>query len=79
MSNILDIEPDNNTKLVLLGQEVNMLVNTRWQLRMRHRVNKGIGSDKSVLDSIEAELERCEKYLAKLSEEVEALTKEKKG
>ena len=78
MSNILDIEPDDNTKLALLGQEVNMLVNTRWQLQMRYRVNKGIGADKSSLDSIEAELERCEKYLAKLSEEVEELTKEKK-
>ena len=79
MSSILDIEPDNNTKLALLGQEVNMLVNTRWQLQMRYRVNKGIGTDKSALDSIQAELERCEKYLAKLGEEVEALTGEKKG
>ena len=79
MSNILDIEPDNNTKLALLGQEVNMLVNTRWQLQMRHRVNKSIGADKSALDSIQAELERCEKYLAKLGEEVEALTREKQA
>ena len=79
MSNILDIEPDNNTKLALLGQEVNMLVNTRWQLQMRHRVNKSIGADKSALDSIQTELERCEKYLAKLGEEVEALTKEKQA
>ena len=79
MSNILDIEPDNNTKLALLGQEINMLVNTRWQLQMRHRVNKSIGADKSALDSIQTELERCEKYLAKLGEEVEALTKEKQA
>jgi len=79
VSNILDIEPDNNTKLALLGQEVNMLVNTRWQLQMRHRVNKSIGADKSALDSIQTELERCEKYLAKLGEEVEALTKEKQA
>ena len=77
MSNILDIEPDNNTKLALLGQEVNILVNTRWQLQMRYRVNKSIGADKSALDSIQAELEKFEKYLAKLGEEVEALTKEK--
>ena len=77
VSNILDIEPDNATKLALLGQEVNMLVNTRWQLQMRHRVNKSIGADKSALDSIQTELERGEKYLAKLGEEVEALTKEK--
>ena len=77
MSNILDIEPDNNTKLALLGQEVNILVNTRWQLQMSYRVNKSIGADKSALDSIQAELEKFEKYLAKLGEEVEALTKEK--
>ena len=79
MSNILDIEPDDNTKLALLGQEVNMLVNTRWQLQMRYRVNKGIGSDRPVLEAIETDLERVEKYLAKLDEEVKALTREKQG
>ena len=77
MSNILDIEPDDNTKLALLGQEVNMLVNTRWQLQMRYRINKNIDSDKSILDSIRAELERIEKYLSRLDEEVQVLTKEK--
>ena len=79
MSNILDIEPDNNTKLALLGQEVNMLVKIGWKLKMSYRVNKSIGVDKSALESIQAELEKCEKYLAKLGEEVEALTGEKKG
>jgi hypothetical protein len=77
MTNILDLEPDNNTKLVLLGQEVNMYINTRWQLQMRYRVSKNIGADKSVLDSIQADLEKCEKYLAKLDEEAQALSKEK--
>jgi len=77
VSNILDLEPDNQTKLVLLSQEVNMYVNTRWQLQMRHRVNKSIGADKSVLDAIQADLEKCEKYLAKLDNEAQALSKEK--
>ena len=77
MSNILDMEPDNNTKLALLGQEVNMCVNTRWQLQMRYRASRGIGADKSVLDAIQAELEKCEKYLAKLDDEAQALSKEK--
>ena len=79
MSNILDLEPDDDTKLALLSQEVNVFVNTRWQLQIRHRVNKSIGADKPVLEAIQADLERVEKYLAKLGEEIEALTKEKRG
>jgi len=79
MSNILDLEPDNKTKLALLSQEVNMLINTRWQLQMRHRVNKSIGADKTVLDSIEAELVKCEQYLARLDDEAQALSKERQG
>ena len=79
MSNILDLEPDDDTKLALLSQEVNVFVNTRWQLQMRYRVNKSIGADKPVLEAIQADMERIEKYLAKLDEEIEALTKEKRG
>lgn len=75
MSNILDLEPDIPTKLAILSQEVNTLINTRWQLQMRYRVNKGIGADKSVLETIQADLERVEKYLAKLDEEVQGLSK----
>jgi len=77
VSNILDLEPDNQTKLVLLSQEVSMYINTRWQLQMRYRVSKSIGTDKSVLDAIQADLEKCEKYLARLDDETQALSKEK--
>lgn len=76
MSNILDLEPDTATQLALLHQEVNMAVNTRWQISMRHRVNKRIGNE-AVTKQLEIELEQIEKYLSALDAEVKQLTTEK--
>ena len=70
---IMDLEPSLNIKMALLQQEVNSAVSARWQLEMRLRVNKRIGSDKSVIDQIIAELERLEKYLAALDDESKTL------
>ena len=72
MTSILDSEPSIETQLALLQQEVNMAVNTRWQLNMRYRVNKRIGNESS-LKQLETELESIEKYLSALEAEVKQL------
>ena len=77
MTTLSEIQPDRATQLALLQQEANMMINARWQLEMRHRVNKRIGADKSVLDALQADLERCEKYLAAIDEEVKLIAGEK--
>ena len=77
MTTLSEIQPDRATQLALLQQEANMMINARWQLEMRHRVNKRIGADKSVLDVLQTDLERCEKYLAAIDEEVKLIAGEK--
>ena len=77
MTNLSEVQPDKVTQLALLQQEANMMINARWQLEMRHRVNKRIGADKSVLDVLQTDLERCEKYLAAIDEEVKLIAGEK--
>lgn len=76
MTSILDLEPDPATQLVLLQQEVNMAVNARWQISMRHRVNKRLGNE-AATKQLETELEQIEKYLSALDAEVKQLTMEK--
>ena len=77
MTNLSEVKPDKATQLALLQQEANMMINARWQLEMRYRVNKRIGADKSVLDALQADLEKCEKYLAAIDDEVKAIAGEK--
>ncbi len=45
----------------------------RYQMSVRHRVNKRIGADAEVLARIVADLERCEKAIDVLAADLEAL------
>jgi len=49
-------------KCMLVEQESAMWRNTRYQLQLRHRVQKALGTA-DVLEQIEKELEKCEKAL----------------
>ena len=57
----------------ILEQETAMWQQTRYRLTVRHRVNKKIGADESVLAALVQELEQCEKVLDALSSEMKAL------
>ncbi|HEY4723971.1 MAG TPA: hypothetical protein VII92_19110 [Anaerolineae bacterium] len=55
-----DVIPE--VKRAVIEQESAMWRNTRYQLQLRHRVNKALGAA-DVLVQIEKELEKCEKAL----------------
>jgi len=58
----------------IIVNELEMWRNTRYQLQLRYRVNKGIESTQDVMQAIEAELVRCEKAIDILKAELDALT-----
>jgi len=60
------MEPTKEAKLAIIEQETTMYVNTRWQLEMRHRVNKKLGWTSEQLKAIEDELVNIEKTIEEL-------------
>ena len=58
----MDEEVTLEAKQAIIEQEKIMWVNTRYQLQLRHRVQKALGGT-DVLEQIEKELEKCEKAL----------------
>ena len=59
-------EPSRETKLAIIDEEIRAYVNTRYQLQLRHRVNRSLGNEKAV-EAIEADLVNIEKALDLLS------------
>lgn len=57
----------------IILQEIQMYKNTRYQLQLRHRVQKAIGGTADQLKAIEDELLNCEKALDLLKSELESL------
>ena len=58
----MDEEITLEVKRTIIEQESMMWRNTRYQLQLRHRVNKALGAA-DVLVQVEKELEKCEKAL----------------
>lgn len=56
-------------KIQLIKQDIQMWLNSQWQMEMRHRVTKRIGGD---FKAIEADMVKAEGALA----ELEAMLKE---
>ena len=71
-----DDQPPLNVQIVLLTQERQTYINTRFLLETRYRVNKRIGADPDVLAQISKELERNQGALTALNEELKALRKQ---
>lgn len=74
MSNLELLETDvpTDVKRVLINQEMQMWRNTRYQCEVRLRVQKRIGNTEGEAVLI-TELERCEKALDTLTEELSTL------
>lgn len=58
----MDEEITLEVRRAIIEQDRNMWKNTRYQLQLRHRVQKALGAT-DVLEQIEKELEKCEKAL----------------
>jgi len=58
----MDEEITLEVRRAIIEQDRNMWKNTRYQLQLRHRVQKVLGAT-DVLEQIEKELEKCEKAL----------------
>jgi len=58
----MDEEITLEVKRALIEQESAMWRNTRYQLQLRHRVQRALGA-KDIMEQIEKELEKCEKAL----------------
>ena len=58
----MDEEITPEVKHTLIQQEIMMWRGSRYQLQLRHRVHKALGT-KDILEQIEKELEMCEKAL----------------
>lgn len=72
-------EIEKEVKLKIIKSEIEMYRNTRYQLEIRHRVNKKLGNTEDQLKAIEKELENVEKALDELKEiEAEFEVKPKK-
>lgn len=71
----MNSEPQNNIKRQIIEQELALWSNTRYQLQMRYRVNKSIGSPEEALKRIEDELTKCEQAIDILSKELSTLEK----
>lgn len=61
------------TKQQIVQREIDQWAESQYLLGVRYRVNKRIGSDAEALKRIEAELERCEKAIDALNEELREL------
>lgn len=79
MPNLTDLEPDISTKIALLTQEANQLINQRFLLQARYRRNKRIGAGEEIQKALEGELEYLEKAIAAIDEEIRSLAKESKA
>jgi hypothetical protein len=66
-------------KKQLITQETQMWRNTLFQLRMRHKVNKAIGSGPEVLKQIEDDMVKSESALEVLQGELDALKEDVKA
>lgn len=75
----MDDQVPNEVKWQLITNEMQMWRNTAYQLILRHKVNKKIGADPSVLKQIEDEMVKCEGALEVLQEELDTLQKEPKN
>ena len=53
-------------KLAIIDSEIQMYHNTRYQLQLRHRVQKGIGGTPEQLKALEDELAKIESALDEL-------------
>jgi phage shock protein A len=67
----MDISTD--VARIILEQEITTLKNTRYQLEVRHRVNKKVGTADSDLKVIVEQLEKIEKLIEGFEEELKAL------
>jgi len=64
-------------KLAIMHNELSTWMNTRYTLRLRHRVNKSINpEDTNTLEVITTELVKCEKAIDMISKEIKVLDKE---
>lgn len=60
-------------KRQIIAAELEQWQVARYQLEVRYRVNKRIGSEAEALKRIETELERCEKAIDALGDELDGL------
>lgn len=66
-------EPELRTQRKLMQEEIAAWVNTRYQCQVRLRVQKAIGGEKEIQAALIKDLERCERALDALAEEVARL------
>jgi hypothetical protein len=60
-----------DVRRAIIEQELQMYRNTRYQMQLRHRVQRGVGASPEMLKPIEDELERIEGALDLLARELE--------
>ena len=74
----MSIEEDTieeKVKMNIVDSEIAMYKNTRYQLEVRHRINKKLGNAEEQLTALEKELENVEKALDELKEIKKEFTK----
>ena len=57
---------EEEVKMRIVDSEIAMYKNTRYQLEVRHRINKKLGNSEEQLKALEKELENVEKALDEL-------------
>lgn len=66
-------EPSFDVQRKLLEQEIAMWINTRYQSRVRLRVQTAIGGEAETRAALIADLEKCERALDALAQDLAAL------
>ena len=74
----IEMDKENNgiiteVKEAIIEQEMTLWGNSLYQLQLRYRVNKKIGSAEVILKQIEDEMLKCEAALDILKEELEGV------
>ena len=59
---------EEEVKMKIVDSEIAMYKNTRYQLEIRHRINKKLGNSEEQLKALEKELENVEKALDELKQ-----------
>lgn len=66
-------EPAFDVQRILVQQEIDMWVRTRYMARVRLRVQTAIGGEAETRAALIADLEKCEKALDALAQDLAAL------
>jgi hypothetical protein len=77
LDDLVNEDIPNSIKIVIIRNELSAWLNTRYTLRLRHRVNKSINpDDTNTLDRITEELVKCEKAIDMLTKDLKTFDKE---